>query len=49
MYGDGGQVIYEPKKQILRKIEEIVDGLIKDFAKAWTHSQGIGHPTYGAP
>jgi hypothetical protein len=49
MYGDGGQVIYEPKKQIVRKIEEIVDGLIKDFAEAWTHSQGIGHPTYGAP
>ena len=49
MYGDGGQVIYKPNKQIVRKIEEIVDGLIKDFAEAWTHSQGIGHPTYGAP
>jgi len=48
-YGDGGQVIYEPKKQIVRKIEQIVDGLIKDFSEAWTHSQGIGHPTYGAP
>src|SRR5262249_25255604 len=49
MYGYGGRVIYEPNKQIVRKIQEIVDGLIKDFAEAWTHSQGIGHPTYGAP
>ncbi len=48
-YGNGGQAIYEPNEQIARKIEDIVDGLIKDFAQAWTHSQGIGHPTYGAP
>ena len=43
MYGFGTQVIYEPNEQIGRKLEEIVDGLIKDFAEAW------GHPTYGAP
>lgn len=48
-YGDGGQVIYEPNEQIVRKVEETVDGLIMGFAEAWTHSQGIGHPTYGAP
>ena len=48
-YGIGTQVICEPNKQIGRKLEEIVDGLIEDFAEAWTHSQGIGHPTYGAP
>lgn len=48
-YHDGGRVIYEPNEQIVPKIEEIVDGLIEDFAEAWTHSQGIGHPTYGAP
>jgi hypothetical protein len=23
--------------------------LINEFAEAWTHSQGIGHPKYGAP
>ena len=49
MYGFRTQVIYEPNEQIGRKLEEIVDGLIKDFAEAWTHSQGIGHPKYGAP
>jgi hypothetical protein len=48
-YGFGTQVIYEPNEQIGRKLEEIADGLIEDFAEAWTHSQGIGHPTYGAP
>jgi hypothetical protein len=29
-YGYRGQVIYEPNEQIVRKIEEIVDGLIRD-------------------
>jgi hypothetical protein len=48
-YGFGTQVICERKEQIGRELEEIVDSLINDFAEAWSHSQGIGHPTYGAP
>jgi hypothetical protein len=48
MYPEG-RVAYEPKEQITRRIEEVVDELIKEFAQAWTHSQGIGHPKYGAP
>ncbi len=48
-YGEGGQAIYEPKKQMTARIEANIDTLIKEFAGAWTHSQGIGHPTYRAP
>ena len=49
MYGDGGQAIYEPHEQITARIEANIDTLINEFAEAWTHSQGIGHPKYGAP
>ena len=49
MYGDGGQAIYEPHEQITARIEATIDTLINEFAEAWTHSQGIGHPKYGAP
>jgi hypothetical protein len=31
------------------RIEATIDTLINEFAEAWTHSQGIGHPKYGAP
>ena len=48
-YGENGQVICEPHKQITDKIDATVDTLINEFGEAWTHSQGIGHPTYGAP
>ncbi len=48
-YGENGKAIYEPHKQITAKIEATVDALINEFGEAWTHSQGIGHPTYGAP
>jgi hypothetical protein len=48
-YGDGGQAIYEPHEQITARIEATIDTLINEFAEAWTHSQGIGHPKYGAP
>lgn len=49
MYGEGGRVIYEPHEQITARIETTIDTLIDEFAEAWTHSQGIGHPKYGAP
>jgi hypothetical protein len=49
MHGDGGQAIYEPHEQITARIEATIDTLINEFAEAWTHSQGIGHPKYGAP
>jgi hypothetical protein len=49
MYGEGGRSIYEPHEQIRARIEATIDTLIKEFAEAWTHSQGIGHPKYGAP
>jgi hypothetical protein len=49
MYGEGGQAIYEPHEQITARIETTIDILINEFAEAWTHSQGIGHPKYGAP
>jgi hypothetical protein len=49
MHGDGGQAIYEPHEQITARIEATIDPLINEFAEAWTHSQGIGHPKYGAP
>jgi len=49
MYGEGGRVIYEPHEQITARIEATIDTLIDEFAEAWTHSQGIGHPKYGAP
>jgi hypothetical protein len=45
----GGQAIYEPHEQITARIEATIDTLINEFAEAWTHSQGIGHPKYGAP
>lgn len=48
-YGEGGRAIYEPDKQVTARIEATVDTLINEFAEAWTHSQGIGHPKYGAP
>ena len=48
-YGEGGQAIYEPHEQITARIEATIDTLINEFAEAWTHSQGIGHPKYGAP
>ena len=41
--------IYEPHEQITARIEATIDTLINEFAEAWTHSQGIGHPKYGAP
>jgi hypothetical protein len=49
MHGDGGQAIYGPHEQITARIEATIDTLINEFAEAWTHSQGIGHPKYGAP
>lgn len=49
MYGEGGLVIYEPHEQITVRIEATIETLINEFAEAWTHSQGIGHPKYGAP
>jgi len=49
MYGEGGRAIYESHKQIRARIEATIDTLIKEFAEARTHSQGIGHPKYGAP
>src|SRR6476661_8264656 len=48
MYGEGGRAIYEPDEQITAMIEATIDTLINEFAEAWTHSQGIGHPKYGA-
>jgi hypothetical protein len=48
-HGEGGQAIYEPAEQISARIEATIDTLINEFAEAWTHSQGIGHPKYGAP
>jgi len=48
-YGEGGRAIYEPHEQITARIEASIDTLINEFAEAWTHSQGIGHPKYGAP
>ena len=48
-YGEGGRAIYEPHEQITARIEATIDTLINEFAEAWTHSQGIGHPKYGAP
>ena len=48
-YGEGGRAIYESHEQITAKIEATIDTLISEFAEAWTHSQGIGHPKYGAP
>jgi hypothetical protein len=44
MYGEGGRAIYEPHEQITARIEATIDTLINEFAEAWTHSQGIGHP-----
>ncbi len=49
MYGEGGRAIYEPHEQITARIEATIDTLINEFAEAWTHSQDIGHPKYGAP
>jgi hypothetical protein len=49
MYGEVGRPIYEPHEQITARIEATIDTLINEFAEAWTHSQGIGHPKYGAP
>ena len=49
VYGEGGRVIYEPREQITARIEASIDTLINEFAEAWTRSQGIGHPKYGAP
>ena len=49
VYGEGGRAIYEPHEQITARIEATIDTLINEFAEAWTHSQGIGHPKYGAP
>ena len=48
-YGAGGQPIYEPHEQIAARIEATIDKLVSEFAEAWTQSQGIGHPKYGAP
>jgi hypothetical protein len=48
-YGEGGRAVYEPHQQITARIEATIDTLINEFAEAWTHSQGIGHPKYGAP
>jgi hypothetical protein len=48
-YGAGGQAIYETHEQITARIEATIETLISEFAEAWTHSQGIGHPKYGAP
>jgi hypothetical protein len=48
-YGDGGHAIYGPNGKMTAKIEATIDSLINEFAEAWTHSQGIGHPKYGAP
>ena len=48
-YGAGGQAIYEPHEQIAARIETTIETFISQFAEAWTHSQGIGHPKYGAP
>jgi hypothetical protein len=49
MYGEVGRPIYEPHERITARIEATIDTLINEFAEAWTHSQGIGHPKYGAP
>jgi hypothetical protein len=49
MYGEVGRPIYEPHERITAGIEATIDTLINEFAEAWTHSQGIGHPKYGAP
>ena len=46
---EGGRAIYEPDEQITARIEATIDTLINELAEAWTHSQGIGHPKYGAP
>jgi hypothetical protein len=48
-YGEGGRAIYESHEQITARIEATIETLINEFAEAWTHSQGIGHPKYGAP
>lgn len=48
-YGESGRTIYEPRERINAEIEATLDTLITEFAEAWTHSQGIGHPKYGAP
>jgi hypothetical protein len=48
-YGAGGKAIYEPHEQITARIEATIETLISEFAEAWTNSQGIGHPKYGAP
>jgi hypothetical protein len=48
-YGEGGRAIYESHEQITARIEATIDTLINELAEAWTHSQGIGHPKYGAP
>ena len=48
-YGEGGRAIYEPHEHLTARIEATIDTLINEFAEAWTHSQGIGHPKYGAP
>jgi hypothetical protein len=49
MYGEVGRPIYEPHERITARIEATIDTLINEFAEAWTRSQGIGHPKYGAP
>jgi hypothetical protein len=49
MHEEGGRVIYEPHEQITARIESTIETLINEFAGAWTHSQGIGYPKYGAP
>jgi hypothetical protein len=49
MYGEVGRPICEPHEQITARIEATIDTLINEFVEAWTHSQGIGHPKYGAP
>jgi hypothetical protein len=48
-YGESGRAIYASREQITARIEATIDTLINEFAEAWTHSQGIGHPKYGAP
>lgn len=48
-HDEGGRAIYEPQEQITARIEATLETLIDEFAEAWTHSQGIGHPKYGAP
>ena len=46
-YGEAGRPIHDARERITAGIEATIDASINEFAEAWTHSQGIGHPKYG--